>query len=118
MRADRDFTNIRPNEVRDIAFDYKGGLFPLSPDEVLVSAEFALTVFKTSGDFAADTDPQSRIVGDPSIVANEEGEAAMAAVVRVGPCIEGNHYLVTCLATTSRGQKLQLEATMACRSHD
>ena len=31
-------------------------------------------------------------------------------------CLDGNKYRVTCLATTSRGQELQLWAYLTCRA--
>jgi hypothetical protein len=115
MKTDRDFSPISPDETRDLAFDYVNDTFTLNPEEILVSAEFSLAVEATDGGKTADSDPASRKSGAATIAANTAG-ALLAAVQRVTGCIDGNKYRVTCLATTSRGQVLELYAYLACRS--
>jgi len=115
MKADKDFSPISPGETRDLAFDYRHDVFPLDPTEVLSSAVFTLEIDATDSGSTVDATPASRLSGGATIEDNLHGETDMAAVQRVTGCIAGNTYIVKCVATTSRGQLLELFAKMKCQ---
>lgn len=114
MRADRDFSVTAPGETRDLAFDFKNDVFPLDPTEVLVSAVFSLEVDATAGGATPDSNPSSRLSGSASIADNDDGDTDLAAVQRVTNLVDGNTYIVRCLATTTRLQILEMFAKMPC----
>lgn len=115
MKADREFTVITPGEARDLAFDFKNDVFPLDPTEVLVSAVFSLEVDATAPGATVDSNPSSRLSGTASIADNEDGDTDLAAVQRIHTCVDGNTYIVKCLATTTRMQILEMFTKLPCR---
>lgn len=118
MKADKDFSPTSPDEVRDLAFDFRHDVFPLDPSEMLTSATFTIEVASTEAGASADPAPNTRKSGSVSIANNLHGEAALAAVQRIHTCVAGNKYRVICLASTSRGQELELWAYLTCREPD
>jgi hypothetical protein len=115
MKGTWDLSEISPEETRDLAADYVRDLFPLDPTEKLVSAVWSMSVAKTETGATVDAAPSSRLSGGSTISANLAGDADMAAVQRVAGCVDGNTYLVKCLATTTRGQVLDLHGDLRCR---
>ncbi len=98
--------------VRPIAASYSASdLFPLDPDETLMSAEFTMSVKR-----GTDPDPMSHLSGVVTIGDNLEGESERAAVTEVSGCVDKVDYLVVCAATTTRGQVLKLHGELKCRA--
>lgn len=113
MKANRDFAQISPNETVDRAFDFCDG--QLTDSETLASAVFSLAVAETEADATADATPAARLSGTASIDSSEISGRDTVASQRLAGCIAGNRYLLTCLATTSRGQLVELFAHFWCR---
>lgn len=115
MQADKDFSVISPNETRDIAFDFRGDVFPLDETEVLTAATCSIEVDSLDPGATLDASPSTRLDGAEAIVDNGYGETDLAVVQRITGCVAGNKYKVICLATTSRGQHLELWAYLPCK---
>jgi hypothetical protein len=109
------FSQITPSEVLDLAFDFQGDVSTLYP-ETIVSATVEMTVKEVTRGATKDATPGSRLVSAQATIGpNDDGTADMAAIVRVGPgCVDGNLYLLKCLAVTSRGQKLEISVELPC----
>jgi hypothetical protein len=115
MEGRDQFSPISPSEVLDLTFDFRGDVSKQFP-ETLMSATVEMTVSETTGRATKDSDPASRLTSAVATIgANDAGTADMAATVRIGPgCIDGNIYLLKCLAVTSRGQKLEISVELPC----
>jgi len=115
MYAGKDLSPVTPGESVDIWFDFALDFRPGSI-ETIASAVFSLSVVATETGATEDTDPSGQLSGSPSIEESDISGRNTVAVQRVDSPVDGNRYLIECLATTDAGQKLALHSRFWCRA--
>ncbi|HVM78853.1 MAG TPA: hypothetical protein VMU06_07525 [Stellaceae bacterium] len=101
-------TPIDPQEQELITFDFAPGL----SSGVIVNRVVAVSCAVVSG---TDPNPQSRVLGPPSIVASPTTGAAKVAVEQlVGNMLAGVLYQLQAVVSCSDNQQLSLRWNLPC----
>ncbi|HVM79932.1 MAG TPA: hypothetical protein VMU06_13005 [Stellaceae bacterium] len=101
-------TSIDPGEQELLTFDFSPGLSP----GVVINRAISISCSAVSG---ADPNPQSRVLGPPTIVASPGTGAALQAVrVLVGAMLAGTLYQIQVVVDCSDNQVLSWRANLPC----
>jgi len=101
-------TPIDPGEQEFVTFDFAPGLSP----GVIINSVVVVKCTVVSG---TDPNPQSRVLGAPSIVASPATGAAKVAVEQlVGNMLAGVTYQLQAVVSCSDNQQLSLRWNLPC----
>lgn len=110
----QDFAPTTPSETTDRGIDYSYA--PLATGETIASATCTIELDSTDDGATADTSPNTRKSGSPSIEDSEITDKTRVVVVqRLTGMVDGNVYRVIFRATTSNGQIIERHGHIACR---
>ena len=107
----KDFPPVAPVEEFDVGAEYINR-FTFDGDEVIVSAVWAAKVDPASP--ADDAGAAGRKVGDANVLVSEISGRETATGQRFGGFVAGVTYRLVAVATTDRGQVLELWGRCLC----
>lgn len=105
-RLDADFDNTEPAAVGDYTIDF-GPNVPTGSS--IDNAPWTLSVRYVAPGYTIDSDPASRLVGEPTI-------SGTKTIQRIADLQAGNTYLVVTTGTMENGEVVILWCTLTCVS--
>lgn len=117
MRTLIDFTPSSPGETEQYAFDFAGHM---GPSETLTDSTWTIALVDDllMEGHTADSDPSSRLSGDPSEDTPPGGDRQSRSIHTITDLQPGNTYRLVCTAVTSLSNSPILWAHVTCEPFD